>query len=279
MGPADLKETVSRAIAEDVGGGDITAGLIPADQMISAVVICREPAVICGQPYFDEVFRQLDPTISVDWEVAEGSAVDAGAVLCCLEGPARPALTGERTALNFLQTLSATATRARAFADLLAGTRTQILDTRKTLPGLRHAQKYAVRIGGAGNHRIGLFDGILIKENHVMAAGGITKAIAAARDLNTGIPIQVEVENLDQAGEALEAGADQLLLDNFSLDDTRAAVGLRNEKGSHVTLEASGGVSLEDLSLLAATGVDFISVGQLTKDVRAVDLSMRIRMN
>ena len=277
--PEGLEETVSRAVAEDLGDGDLTAALISPQQTVSAMVICREPAVICGRPYFDEVFRQLDPDVKVSWEIQEGDAVEAGAVLCSLEGSARAVLTGERTALNFLQTLSATATRARAFAQAVADTTTRILDTRKTLPGLRMPQKYAVRVGGASNHRIGLFDGILIKENHALAAGGIAAAVKAAKALDTGVTVQVEVENLDEAREAIDAGADRLLLDNFSMEDTRSAAELRDQLAPGIKLEASGGITLEDVARIAATGVDYISIGQITKDIRAVDLSMRIHMD
>jgi nicotinate-nucleotide pyrophosphorylase (carboxylating) len=274
--PPDFREQVARALAEDVGTGDLTAALVPAGRGGRATVITREPAVICGQPWFDEVFRQLDPAVSVDWVVAEGSAVLPEQLLCRLEGPARSLLTGERAALNFLQTLSGTATVARRYAEILAGLPCRVLDTRKTIPGLRQAQKYAVRCGGGSNHRMGLYDGILVKENHIMAAGSIAAAVAAARTQGATVPVEVEVETLDELRQALDAGADMALLDEFSLDDMRAAVAMnRTHPRGPIKLEASGSVTLETLRAIAETGVDFVSVGALTKHVRAVDLSMR----
>lgn len=267
-----LRETVTRALAEDVGSGDVTAQLIPEERIGVATVISREAAVICGRPWFDETFRQIDSVIRVDWQVAEGASIAANTTLCTLRGPARGLLTGERTALNFLQTLSGTATAARRYADAVAGLPVKILDTRKTLPGLRAAQKYAVRCGGCHNHRHGLYDAILIKENHIMAAGTITAAVQAARRLSPGLNVEVEVEMLSQVREALDAGADMLLLDNFDLPRMRQAVAL---VAGRAKLEVSGGVSLETLREIAETGIDFISVGALTKHVRAVDLSMR----
>ncbi len=264
-----------RALAEDVGAGDLTAALVPADEAIHATTMCREPAVVCGQSWFAEVFRQLEPAIAVAWNVSEGASVAPGTVLCEVRGPARALLTGERTALNFLQTLSGTATAARRYVDAVAGTGVRILDTRKTLPGLRRAQKYAVRIGGALNHRIGLFDAILVKENHIVAAGSITHAVRAARRLSPGVPLEVEVETLEQATEAFAAGADRLLLDNFPLDRLRDAVRLRDLKAPATGLEASGGITLATIRAVAETGVDFISIGDITKNIRAVDLSMR----
>jgi nicotinate-nucleotide pyrophosphorylase (carboxylating) len=269
---------VSAALAEDIGAGDLTAALVPANQQAKAQVLVRDAAVICGSAWFDAVFAQLSNDIRITWLVTEGADVAAGTVICNLAGPARPMLTGERTALNFLQTLSATATAARAYARALAGTRTTILDTRKTLPGMRLAQKYAVRTGGAHNHRIGLYDGILIKENHIAASGNIANAIAAALRQANGVLVEVEVETLDEVRQAIAAGAHRLLLDNFTQQQMREAVALRDTLDPQVTLEASGGVTLASVKELAATGVDFISVGSITKDVKAVDLSMRFEM-
>lgn len=274
--PPDLAEQVARALAEDVGTGDLTAALVPAGRTGRATVITREAAVLCGRPWFDEVFRQLDPSVRVSWYAVEGSAVVPNQLLCRLEGPARSLLTGERTALNFLQTLSATATLARRYAERLAGLPCRVLDTRKTIPGLRLAQKYAVRCGGGSNHRLGLYDGILVKENHIMAAGSIAAAVTAARAQGATVPVEVEVETLDELRQTLDAGADMALLDEFSLDDMRAAVAMnRSHPRGPIKLEASGSVTLETLRTIAETGVDFISVGSLTKHVRAVDLSMR----
>lgn len=270
-----LREGVRAALAEDIGSGDLTAALLPPAQAAAATVVSREDAVLCGQPWFDEVFRQLDAAVAVRWLATEGSQVRAGERLCELSGPSRSLLTGERTALNFLQTLSAVATVTRQYVAAIAGTQARILDTRKTLPGLRYAQKYAVRTGGGTNHRIGLFDAILIKENHVIAAGGITAAIAAARALEAGVPVQVEVETLPEAEEALMAGADRLLLDDITLPDMREAVALRDRIAPRVMLEASGGIDLRTVRAVAETGVDFISTGSLTKNIRAIDLSMR----
>ena len=272
--PPDLPEQVKRALAEDVGAGDVTAALVPGDRAARATVITRETAVLCGRPWFDATFAQLSREVRVDWQVDEGANVTPDQVLCRLAGPARAILTGERTSLNFLQTLSATATAARRFVDAIAGTSCQILDTRKTLPGLRTAQKYATRIGGARNHRTGLFDAVLIKENHIAAAGSITAAIRAARSLSK-VTVEVEVENLAQLAEAITARPDMILLDDFSLEDLRAAVALNRAHGRIVKLEASGGIHLDNVRSIALTGVDFISVGSITKHVRAVDLSMR----
>jgi nicotinate-nucleotide pyrophosphorylase (carboxylating) len=274
--PADLSDTVRRALAEDVGSGDLTAKLINAETIARGKVISREAATLCGCEWFNEVFRQLDPQIRVNWLMKDGDAVHPDQVICHLEGPARPLLTGERTALNFLQTLSATATAAHRYAEAVRGTRAVVLDTRKTLPGLRSAQKYAVRCGGARNHRTGLYDGILIKENHIMAAGSITAAVTAARRQSSGVPVEVEVENLEEVREALAAGADILLLDNFSLPMLREAVATA---GGRAKLEASGGIDLSQLRSVAETGVDYISIGSLTKHVQAVDLSMRFELD
>jgi len=278
--PADLVEQVGRALAEDVGRGDLTAALVPEGRSGQARVITREAAVLCGRPWFDEVFRQLDPSVRVEWEAAEGAAVEPGQLLCRLFGPARSLLTGERTALNFLQTLSGTATTTRRHVELVEGLPCRILDTRKTIPGLRRAQKYAVRCAGGSNHRMGLFDGILVKENHIVAAGSIAAAVAAARVADAGVPIEVEVETLDELRQALDAGADMALLDEFSLDELRAAVALnRVHANGPMKLEASGNVTFETLRPIAETGVDFISIGSLTKHLRAVDLSMRFEFD
>ena len=270
--PQDLSETVARALAEDVSSGDVTAALLPADARSRARVISREPAVICGRAWFDEVFRQLDRSVQVAWRVADGAAVAPGDTLCEITGPTRALLTGERTALNFLQTLSGTATAARRYAEAVAHTRARVLDTRKTLPGLRSAQKFATRCGGCLNHRMGLYDLVLIKENHILAAGSIAAALAAARRLFPALEVEVEVEDLPELDQALAAGADIVLLDNFDLAGLRAAV---QRAAGRVRLEASGNVDLENVSAFAETGVDYISVGSLTKHVRAVDLSMR----
>jgi nicotinate-nucleotide pyrophosphorylase (carboxylating) len=267
-----ILQAVHTALAEDVGSGDVTARLIPEDARGRAHVISREAAVLCGAAWFNAVFQCLDEAVQVHWEARDGDAVAPDQVLCRLEGPARALLTGERSALNFLQTLSGTATLARHYAEAVAGLPVHVLDTRKTIPGLRLAQKYAVRTGGCHNHRSGLYDGILIKENHIAAAGSLTAAVQAARALDTDLAVEVEAETLDQVGEALAAGADILLLDNFSLPDLEAAVALT---AGRAKLEASGGVNLETVRRIAATGVDFVSVGSLTKDVRALDLSFR----
>jgi nicotinate-nucleotide pyrophosphorylase (carboxylating) len=271
----DIAEIVRRALAEDVGSGDLTAALLPARDSAQAQVITREDAVLCGSAWFDETFRQLDRTVRVEWRMHDGDPVLAGQILCTLTGPVRALLTGERTALNFLQLLSGTATNTHRYVEAVAGTGATILDTRKTLPGLRRAQKYAVRCGGGQNHRMGLYDAILIKENHITAAGSVTAAVAAARrTAPAGTVVEVEVEDLGQLREALAAGADRLLLDNFSLKRLREAV---QETHGRARLEASGGITLENVRAVAETGVDYISIGSLTKNVRAVDLSMRIR--
>ncbi|MDS4069568.1 MAG: carboxylating nicotinate-nucleotide diphosphorylase [Candidatus Competibacter sp.] len=274
MNMPDPNPTVALALAEDVGAGDLTAALIPEDARAEATVISRETAVLCGVAWFDAVFRQLDPRATVDWRAADGDRIEPNQVLCTLRGSARALLTGERTALNFLQMLCGTATLARRFADTVAGTGATILDTRKTLPGLRLAQKYAVRCGGCRNHRIGLFDAVLIKENHIMAAGSITHAIAAARRLHPGVTVEVEVENLAELEESLAARPDIVMLDNFDLATMAEAVRIA---GGRVKLEASGNVNFDTVRQIAETGVDYISIGGLTKDVRAVDLSMRFR--
>lgn len=273
-----IEQSVRDALAEDIGDGDLTANLVPAAQQASATVIVRDPAIICGTRWFDEVFRQLDDSITTDWTLGDGDAAEPHELICTVAGPARPVLTGERTALNFLQTLSATATAAGKYVQAVAGTKATILDTRKTIPGLRLAQKYAVLTGGAANHRTGLYDGILIKENHIAAGGGIAKTVTAALAQSDGILVEIEVESLSEAREAIAAGAHRLLIDNFSLAEMREAVALRDQSNPAVTLEASGGVNLETVRAIAETGVDFISVGSLTKDIKAVDLSMRFEM-
>lgn len=273
-----LEDQVARALREDVGSGDLTASLIPADRLARATVISREPAVVCGRGWFDGVFRQVDPRVQIAWSVDEGAAIAANQTLCELQGPARAILTGERTALNFLQTLSATATVTRRYVDAVAGTGARILDTRKTLPGLRLAQKYAVRCAGGTNHRIGLFDGVLVKENHIAAAGSIAAAVSHARKTAGKALIEVEVETLDELRQALATDVDRIMLDNFTLAQMREAVAHVRSSASRVELEASGNVTLETIRAIAETGVDYISVGGLTKHVQAIDLSMRFRM-
>ena len=269
---AAVAADVARALAEDIGSGDVTAALLP-DVPQSGYVIAREAAVIAGRPWFDACFRALDRGVSIDWRIDEGDRVAAGTVLCTLAGRSRALVSGERCALNFLQTLSATATRTAEFVAELTGTRTRVLDTRKTLPGLRLAQKYAVRVGGGGNHRIGLFDAVMLKENHIHAAGSIAAAAAQAKARFPDLPLIIEVENLAEFDQALATGCDRILVDDFSLDDLREAV--RRAEG-RMPLEVSGNMDLPRLRAIAATGVDFVSVGALTKHVRAVDLSMRL---
>ncbi len=273
--PSDLPQQVARALEEDIGSGDLTAALIPLGTGARATVVTRENAIICGAPYVDATFALIDPEVRIDWRVAEGAAAAANQVLFTLAGPARALLTGERTALNFLQLLSGTATAARAYAERLAGTACRLLDTRKTIPGLRSAQKYAVRVGGGHNHRIGLFDGILIKENHIMAAGSIAQAVAAARSTGAKVPVEVEVESLDELRQAIAAGADIAMLDDFPLPVMADAVALNRSAARPLKLEASGGVTEQTIRAIAETGVDYVSVGSITKHVRAVDLSMR----
>ncbi|VAW99246.1 Quinolinate phosphoribosyltransferase [decarboxylating] [hydrothermal vent metagenome] len=274
--PGDFAVVVAAALIEDIGNGDISAALIPADAQSTAQVISREDAVLCGTAWFNEVFRQLDAHIVVDWQVGDGDTICTNQTLCSLTGNSRSLLSGERSALNLLQTLSATATQTRKFEDAVSGTGAVILDTRKTLPGLRTAQKYAVTCGGGSNHRMGLFDAFLIKENHILAAGSIAAAVASARQQHAELKVEVEVENLDEVRQALDAGADQLLLDNMGLATLREAVALNRKKNNgYARLEASGGISLERVRAIAETGVDFISVGSITKDIHAVDLSMR----
>ncbi len=270
----DIERAVATALAEDLGDGDITAQLVPEDLSYSATVITREPMVLCGQAWVDESFRQVDTAIDVNWQAADGERVAANALLFTATGPARSLLTAERTALNFLQLLSGTATRCRQYADIVASTDVKLLDTRKTIPGLRTAQKYAVLCGGCHNHRIGLFDAYLIKENHIAACGSIAKAISTARAQQPGKPVEVEVESLAELDQALEAGADIVMLDNFKNADLRTAV---ERNAGRAKLEASGNVSEATLLAMAQTGVDFISIGALTKHLRAIDLSMRLK--
>ena len=269
----DLVTTVERALAEDIGSGDITAQLIPASQIANATVITRESALVCGQAWVDEVFRQVDPTVVVNWKTMDGEHASPNQVLFELSGPARSLLTGERAALNFLQLLSGTATLCRKYADIVKNTNVRLLDTRKTIPGLRNAQKYAVTQGGCFNHRLGLYDAFLIKENHIAACGGIQKAITTAKFQSPGKPVEVEVESLTELELALDAGADIVMLDNFTEETTKTAVAINQARAK---LEASGGITTETLLGYAQTGVDHISIGALTKDCAAVDLSMRI---
>jgi nicotinate-nucleotide pyrophosphorylase (carboxylating) len=274
--PSDLEESITRALAEDIGARDVTALLVP-DAPARATIITREAAVLAGRPYVDAVFRRLDPAARLEWSAADGDSVAADQVLCRLELRARALLTGERTALNFLQLLSGTATATRRYVDAIAGTGCRILDTRKTLPGLRLAQKYAVRCGGGTNHRLGLYDRVLLKENHIMAAGSIAAAVAAARALPDPVPVEVETENLDEFAAALAAAADYVMLDEFTLADMRTAVARNRAHARPALLEASGSITLDNLREVAATGVDFISIGSITKHVRAIDLSLRVR--
>jgi len=275
--PADLPQQIDRALEEDIGGGDLTAALIPAGASGRASVITREKAIICGIPYVDGTFARIDPKVRIEWKIAEGAAALANQVLFEVAGPARALLTGERTALNFLQLLSGTATATHAHVELLKGTACRLLDTRKTVPGLRTAQKYAVRVGGGQNHRIGLYDGILIKENHIMAAGSIARAVAAARAGGAAVPVEVEVESLEELRQAIAAGADIAMLDDFPLATMAEAVAVNRAAPKPLKLEASGGVTLETIRGIAQTGVDYISVGSITKHVRAIDLSMRFQ--
>jgi nicotinate-nucleotide pyrophosphorylase (carboxylating) len=273
---ASIRKNVADALVEDIAGGDLTAGLVPEESMVSARIVTRENAVMAGQPWVDEVYAQLDAAVRIQWLRNDGDRISENSVLCEIAGPARSVLSGERTALNFLQFLSATATVTAGYVAALQGTDTRILDTRKTVPGLRLAQKYAVRCGGGVNHRIGLFDAILIKENHILSAGGIRNALKAALESAADVLIEIEVESLDELRQALDAGAKRLLLDNFSLNDLRKAVEINRANGIPLAeLEASGGLTLGHLRQVAETGVDYISVGAVTKDIRAIDLSMR----
>lgn len=273
VNPLSIERDVRRALQEDLGSGDVTADLLPEDRAARARVITRQPAIICGQAWFDACFHLLDADVSVEWLVAEGDRVSAGQTLCHVAGRARALVSAERSALNFLQTLSATATTTATYVEAIRGTRTRILDTRKTLPGLREAQKYAVRTGGGENHRMGLHDAILLKENHILAAGSLTSAVTLARKLHPAILLEVEVETFGELREALSAGVDRIMLDEFELEELVQAVA---EVDGRVPLEVSGGVGIERVRAIAETGVDYISIGALTKHVQAIDLSMRI---
>lgn len=280
---AELQEAIARnvtdALAEDIGSGDLTAALIDVDQVAGARIVARENAVIAGQPWVDELFLRLDPGITIDWYIADGQRSEADDIVCKLVGNARALLSGERAALNFLQTLSATATQTARYVDAIAGTAARLLDTRKTLPGLRLAQKYAVRMGGGSNHRVGLFDAILIKENHIARAGGIQQALDAARSQNADVLIEIEVESLDELHSALACGARRVLLDNFTLDELEKAVEINAAHNRAAELEASGNVTLDTVRKIAETGVDYISTGAVTKNVAAIDLSMQMRID
>jgi nicotinate-nucleotide pyrophosphorylase (carboxylating) len=267
-------DEINAYLAEDIGTGDITAAIIPENIQAEAVVMTREAMVLCGQHWFDAVFKQLGGNVCIKWLVSEGDIAAPGVSLCKVNGSARVLLTGERTALNLLQTLSATATVARQYADAVAGTGCKVLDTRKTIPGLRRAQKYAVACGGCYNHRIGLYDGVLIKENHIIAAGSIAKALQIARQ-QSNVLVEVEVESLEEFQEAIAAKPNRIMLDNFSLDDMRTAVEMNQQD---IELEASGNITLESIRTVAETGVDYISIGALTKNIKAIDLSMRINL-
>jgi len=274
---SELSQTVANALREDIGPGDVTAALVDSREEAAATIVTREVAVIAGRPWVDEVFRQIDPTLSLDWRVAEGEVGQLDQVIVQLQGRAASILTGERTALNFLQTLSATATATHRYASLLTSYKTQLLDTRKTLPGLRLAQKYAVHVGGGTNHRIGLFDAYLIKENHIAAAGGIAPAIQKARSMNPNLRLEVEVESLGELEEAIQAAPDWIMLDNFDDASLKSAVAMTPES---IKLEVSGGIDAdEDILRIAALGVDFISIGAITKHIRATDLSLRLILN
>lgn len=274
-----VQTQVKNALEEDVGSGDLTANLIPSAQTANAKVIVREPAVICGIPWFNACFKQIDTNVEINWLVTEGERVQPNQTLCTIKGLARSLLTAERCALNFLQTLSSTATAASKYADAIAGTSAQILDTRKTIPNLRLAQKYAVTIGGGQNQRLALYDGILIKENHIAAAGSISNVMQQAFALNSGKSIQIEVENLAQLQEALDAGATSILLDNFNTEMLLQAVAINRAHQPKAVLEASGGITLDNVREIAQTGVDRISIGAITKDIRAIDLSMQFTAN
>ena len=273
----DIERAVEQAIAEDVGSGDATAALIAEEVHTHAHIVAREDCILCGSAWLQEVFRQLDRRIDIHWRVRDGEQVPAKAVICDLRGPARPLLTGERTALNFLQTLSAVATKTHHYVQAVSGTRAAIMDTRKTIPGLRLALKYAVKTGGGVNHRIGLYDGVLIKENHIAAAGGVAEVLARAREMNSAIPIQIEVETIEQLEQAIASGARLILLDNFTPPRMAEAVKIA---AGRAELEASGGITLDNVREYAETGVNRISIGDLTKDIQAIDLSMRfVSMN
>lgn len=272
-----VREDVVRALAEDLGEGDPTAALVGESVQAHATVIAREPAVLCGAAWFEMTFRAFDAAVAVSWQAQDGDGITAGQCICTLSGAARALLSGERTALNLLQTLSGTATLAHRYRERIADLPVTLLDTRKTIPGLRNAQKYAIRCGGASNHRMGLYDAILIKENHLATFASITQAIAASRELFPAMPVEIEVENLEQLAATLAAGADIVLLDNFDIEALREAVKRRNGTNGKTLLEASGGITLDNVRAVAETGVDRIAIGAMTKDLRAVDLSMRMK--
>ena len=272
----DRTQTIQWALLEDLGNGDVTADLIPKEAQSKAAILCREDAILCGTAWVDETFHQVDPTIKINWFYNDGDNVVANSVLCELSGQSRALLSAERVALNFLQLLSATATLTAVYVKAIADSQAKVLDTRKTIPGLRTAQKYAVTCGGGSNHRIGLYDRVLIKENHIMAAGSIGKAVSQAKILHSSLLIEVEVETMDELKQAQRAGADIIMLDNFNLDDMHTAVIDNKKLNSNIKLEASGGVNLETIQAIAKTGIDYISVGEITKNIAAVDLSMRM---
>jgi nicotinate-nucleotide pyrophosphorylase (carboxylating) len=276
LDPALIAKTVTAALKEDVGSGDLTSGLIGRNTISKAIVRAREVCVLCGIPWFSEVFRQLDNARTIEWHYEDGDTISANSIVCSLKGSARALLTGERTALNFLQLLSSTATITQLYADAVKNSDAQILDTRKTIPGLRSAQKYAVICGGGKNHRQGLFDAILIKENHIAASGSINTAVAVGRQLNPTVMLEVEVETFDELRDALNSGVDRVLLDNFSLEKIKTAVLEKNARAPHIELEASGGIDLNEIHEIAKTGVNYISIGALTKNVKAIDFSMRL---
>jgi nicotinate-nucleotide pyrophosphorylase (carboxylating) len=275
VSPDVIARQVAAALAEDLGTGDVTAALVPERQQVRAQIFAREPAILCGTDWVNETFRQLDQAATLEWLAGDGERILPDMPVLKLSGSARAILSGERTALNFLQTLSATATAAHRYVEAVAGTGCRILDTRKTIPGMRLAQKYAARCGGAQNHRLGLYDMVLIKENHIIAAGSIATAVSTARRSSPGVPVEVEVESLNEFDQALASGADIIMLDELSLDEMRTAVNRNRERGSKTKLEASGSVTLATVRDIALTGVDFISIGGITKHVQAVDLSMR----
>ncbi len=277
---ATIGPSVASALSEDIGSGDLTASLIDADEIVGASVIARESLVLCGHPWVDEVFSQLDESVVIDWYIGDGQSAEADDVVCKLVGPARTLLTGERTALNFLQTLSATATTTALYVKAIEGTSTRILDTRKTIPGFRLAQKYAVTCGGGTNHRVGLFDAILIKENHIRSAGSITVALRTAQNLDADVLIEIEVESHDELLEALDAGAGRILLDNFTIEQLQQAVKTNQSYGyTAAELEASGNITLNSIREIAETGVDYISTGAITKNIDAIDFSMLFRID
>lgn len=275
----DLEQNIQQSLSEDIGTGDLTADLIPESEIATATIICREEAIICGRPWFDKTFLSCDENIKISWLCDEGQKVSPDTIICELQGSARALLTAERTALNFLQSLSGTATITNTYVCALNNPKTKLLDTRKTLPGLRLAQKYAVKTGGAQNHRVGLYDAILLKENHIIAAGGIPNAVQSAKSLHPTKTVEVETESLDEVQQALDAGADIIMLDNFSLEMMKQASDINKKHSTPAQLEVSGNVELDQLSVLSQTGVDFISTGAITKHLKAIDFSMRFQIN